>query len=139
MGETKVCSSCHKEKTLNEFRKNLHNIGGLSGKCAACWRAYERADYTKNRERKNALRKKRDYNLAPEAHKALLIAQENLCAICKRPAALAARGVLYVDHDHVTKEVRGLLCSDCNSMIGFAKDNTQVLALAITYLNRFKH
>jgi hypothetical protein len=35
-------------------------------------------------------------------------------------------------------EVRGLLCHPCNVMIGLAKDNIEVLEMAIKYLKHHK-
>jgi hypothetical protein len=49
------------------------------------------------------------------------------------------RGTLYslaIDHDHITNEVRGLLCRDCNVMLGLVKDNTETLKNAIQYLQK---
>ena len=40
----------------------------------------------------------------------------------------------FVDHSHITNEVRGLLCSKCNSLLGMANDDIEILKKAIEYL-----
>ena len=62
-----------------------------------------------------------DFNLLKEK-------QNGKCAICGMDE------ILYVDHCHTTKRVRGLLCQKCNTAIGFFKDNVDNIAKAITYL-----
>ena len=39
-----------------------------------------------------------------------------------------------IDHNHETGEFRGILCINCNSMLGMAKDSPRILAKAIGYL-----
>jgi len=58
-------------------------------------------------------------------------AQDGCCAICGQDDSL-----LYVDHDHATQEVRGLLCFHCNTALGHFEDSTANLANAITYLQK---
>jgi hypothetical protein len=41
---------------------------------------------------------------------------------------------LGVDHCHETMKVRGLLCTPCNSALGFVRDNPTVLQRMIVYL-----
>ena len=40
------------------------------------------------------------------------------------------------DHCHRTGRVRGILCRECNLLLGHARDDTNVLKAAIDYLDR---
>lgn len=55
--------------------------------------------------------------------------QGGRCAICKKVPKK-----LVVDHNHVTGELRGLLCLSCNFCIGNAHDDVSILQSAIDYL-----
>lgn len=60
--------------------------------------------------------------------------QNGLCAIClKKPDH-----DLRVDHDHETGKVRGLLCSNCNSGIGFLDEDPKLFDAAKAYCERNK-
>lgn len=63
--------------------------------------------------------------------------QKNRCAICQQPFDVLAKRPA-CDHNHETQEPRGLLCNDCNSGIGFLKENVSILETAIQYLNQWK-
>jgi len=62
------------------------------------------------------------YGLTPIAYLNMLKAQDNKCALCEkqetRKNGLLPRP-LSVDHDHVTGEVRALLCASCNTALGY--------------------
>jgi len=45
---------------------------------------------------------------------------------------------LYIDHDHVDGGIRGLLCPNCNSMLGHARDNLDILVAGFQYLVNHK-
>lgn len=61
----------------------------------------------------------------------MLRQQGGVCAICKTPPKSAH---FHIDHDHNTNKVRGILCSKCNTMLGYARDNSHVLFNAVFYL-----
>lgn len=65
-----------------------------------------------------------------EQYETLEKAQNFCCAICQSPAPLV------VDHDHVTKEIRGLLCATCNKGLGMLGDTAASLLLALKYLTK---
>lgn len=85
------------------------------------------------RERAQMLRRARErqYGLTHDEYLTLLEAQGGTCAICRDSEQ---RRALAVDHDHVTGQVRGLLCDRCNPMLGYARDSIPVLEAAIKYL-----
>lgn len=83
---------------------------------------------------------KRDYQLAKygitsKEYEQKLKAQNGVCAICSRPPH---KRRLNVDHDHKTKQVRGLLCWRCNKGIGWLWDDPQIVLIAATYLKFWK-
>jgi hypothetical protein len=63
----------------------------------------------------------RTYGLKPIEYRALYAAQGGRCYVCRRAAGKSRR--LGVDHDHLTGEVRGLVCTGslnantCNRLI----------------------
>jgi len=67
---------------------------------------------------------------------ALLARQGGRCAICRtdRPGGVGKH--FRVDHDHVTKKIRGLLCNRCNVGLGMLGDDYRSLERAIRYLAR---
>jgi hypothetical protein len=91
-------------------------------------RARRKNDPEWSRKKKNnAL--KFNFGITLDEYEAMAEAQGNSCAICRLP-----KTPLCVDHCHTTGKVRGLLCHECNKMLGFAGDNIEVLNTAIQYL-----
>ncbi len=67
--------------------------------------------------------------------------QRNRCAICGIEAhriehKTFSLNPLVVDHCHTTGKVRGLLCPNCNHLLGHAKDSVATLRNAIQYLSQ---
>jgi hypothetical protein len=88
------------------------------------WTPDQRADeLAKGRERL--------YGISAKAYDAMYAAQGGLCAYgdCKQPAT-------DTDHDHVSGQVRGLLCSPHNLGLGCLGDNVNGLLAGLAYLGR---
>jgi len=84
---------------------------------------------------------KRNYNIDIYEYSKMVEMQDNKCAICKQSETMLKNGTikkLDVDHNHETGEVRGLLCANCNLLLGKAKDNIKILQDAIIYLESNK-
>lgn len=74
------------------------------------------------------------YGLSLEQFQEMLVAQNNCCLGCNTSFD-AVRAC--VDHSHdETKRVRGLLCSKCNTALGFVNDSSSILYALIEYLKK---
>ena len=130
---TKKCQGCGKE-----FQALLIRVRQGGGKfCSVeCYKRY-RKEHKKDKKYLNKIyQKKTKYGISEEEYKKFLTETENRCCICGRQFNEKDRPC--VDHDHVTKKVRGIICSRCNTLIGFAMDNITILENAIKYLKKHK-
>lgn len=149
----KKCGQCNIEKDESEFYPD-RTRNRLQSMCKACnsisrkqWLADNRKQeriramnyYRNNKEQaKESARKyhlKSAYGLTVEEYEAMKIAQNNLCAICNGPPT-GRYGKLVVDHCHSTEKVRGMLCHECNYLLGLSKDKIEILESAIQYLRK---
>lgn len=146
----KFCPDCNKHKDISEFHKMSSHSDGLHVICKTCSSVRHKEYYEKNKEKLKAnvrennkkphvIANKRNrnlqtnYGITEDKYQEMLSNQNGCCAICQvEQSELSYR--LYVDHDHTTGEVRGLLCKHCNSGIGLFKDNKNILSKAIDYL-----
>lgn len=87
-----------------------------------------------SRECKSRHRQVAQHGLTRQDYLAMFEAQGGGCAICGAPAADVIGRRLVVDHDHLTGDVRGLLCSACNAGLGHFGDDPKRLEGAIRYL-----
>ena len=83
----------------------------------------------KNKAKRRIINLRAKYNLTLEQYESMLSLQNGKCAICKNPMLKPN-----IDHCHKTNIIRGLLCRECNYMLGFADDNIVTLKNAIEYL-----
>jgi hypothetical protein len=158
----RTCNKCGETKSITEFAKG--DRGHLRKTCKHCkaeqhhqWRAqnpehvkewHRRYGQTPERQEAHRTRSRHAYLNDPEPHRgrrrqsrygitaeqydAMLAAQGGVCAICGE-VCKSGRS-LAVDHDHVTGEVRGLLCGTCNRGIGYLKDDATLLKAALHYV-----
>ena len=83
-------------------------------------------------EREDAIIR-RQYGISMDEFRELLNLQGNGCAICSKPIT-ALRRRMNIDHCHETNQVRGILCSSCNTGLGHLGDNIAGLQRALKYL-----
>jgi hypothetical protein len=72
------------------------------------------------------------YGISLDQRDAMLLHQGG-CAICGSANSGSNRD-WQTDHDHSTGKVRGILCINCNTLLGLARDNIKTLRAAIEYL-----
>lgn len=137
-GLSKKCSRCSEIKPLSEFSNSKHSKDGKKAGCKACQKLYNDKWHIANKDKKADSNRwwmiGNKYNLTKEQYLAMLTEQNSCCKICHTHQDENTHGYLYVDHCHTTNIVRGLLCRSCNSMLGMAKDDIDILTNAIKYL-----
>jgi hypothetical protein len=69
-----------------------------------------------------------DHKISLADYQAMVVAQGGRCGICEREAKLV------IDHDHETGEIRGLLCTPCNTALGRFGDSEDGVRRALAYL-----
>lgn len=87
--------------------------------------------YERNPVAQREIHLKRRYGIDIEYYDLMSASQGGGCLIC---GALGEK--LEVDHSHKTQEVRGLLCGNCNTGLGYFKDDTHSLNMAVAYLDK---
>lgn len=134
--EIRRCSSCKQRQPEEHFAGDRTRPDGKSPVCKGCRAEWARDHRRRVGPRQNyAYKIKRLYGLTLAEYDAMVIAQENRCAICRtdEPGGHGGR-TWHVDHDHETGRVRGLLCSPCNTGLARFGDNPAVLRRAAEYL-----
>jgi hypothetical protein len=143
------CSDCRRlekkkayDKDPEKHRKQKRDSHNKhKEKINAKRRSFNKTDEGKYLWKKATLRAL--YGISPEKYNELRLLQNNCCAICNTHEENVSRGpssssetALHIDHCHDTNKVRGLLCMNCNTMLGQAKDSIDLLKSAINYLEK---
>jgi len=129
----KTCPNCKVDKALDEYWKNQSS-------CIECMK-WKQKNYWGSRTPQKRLEQhlKYKYGISPEQFLETWDKQEGSCAICKDalPDLLtyeSRRRGYAIDHNHDTGEFRGILCLECNTLLGMAGDSPDILKDAIAYL-----
>src|SRR5690242_10743904 len=111
MNDFKVCSKCKLEKPKSEYWNRYAQCKTCGQKVHDEW---NRKNRTPEYRRKNKL--KSYYGITIEQFNDMFTQQQGKCLICLRHQSELERK-LRIDHNHVTKVIRGLLCDQCNTAI----------------------
>lgn len=120
-----MCKPCHVESG-KKFRR-LNRIQNVERKKA--WYRKDRA-LNPDKGKNNALMHK--YGITLEQKRQMWIAQDKKCVICTRELSTLFKAK--VDHNHTTKKVRQLLCTRCNSHLGYIKEDFNVAINLAKYI-----
>lgn len=151
--ESKVCKMCNIEHPLSFYHRRKSSSDGFRHECKSCISIYHRQrrngpkrdeilqkkkEYAQNNpEVKRNSWYKHKYGITLEDYNSMLKLQKGGCAICKSEVPLSTQHKhLYVDHNHTTGKVRGILCHPCNRTIGSALEDLGRLKGCIDYLEK---
>jgi hypothetical protein len=115
----RLCNCCKQVKKIDDFSDRKYT-------CKVC-----------RNHNKQASRYKVVYGTTMEHINTLKQEQHNKCAICSKTEPGNKR--LSVDHNHITGEIRGLLCNNCNRAIGLLQDNVNIIKNAVSYLTKYSN
>lgn len=162
--ETKICTLCKQEKPMGDFYKDAAQRDGIHSQCNLCMSAYKKQHQKNNqikyneyarKYRKNNPEKSKDsqrryrenhadkilnssfkhrFNITLDDYNKMLTDQNGVCAICGETNKTGAR--LAVDHNHITGEIRGLLCMKCNVAVGKWGEDMQLFEKTLSYLKK---
>lgn len=147
----KKCSECGELKSGDLFYKDKNAKDGKRNLCIPCakrvWKKYREdnpekvkkwtrdryyKDIEKSREYGRNCQIKTLYGISIDEFNKLVSEQSGKCFICDRKP-----NRLYIDHCHKTKNIRKLLCQQCNSGIGMFGENIETMMKAIQYIRTY--
>ena len=136
--KTRKCPICKKQlpRTQEYWHRHVGYTDNLSGYCKKCHRKkYKYSNLTRDRIQ-NQKRMANEYSRGISEEDFVLLMKEvdSKCEICNRKFLNNGRLKACLDHDHITGKIRGLLCNNCNSGLGFFGDSQERLIKAKEYL-----
>ena len=146
--EGRRCKTCEKLKCIDSFYRDRRSKNTIKTECKICYgrrvRAYKEAHkdevtagaawyYKKSGQRHRRHHLKKLYGLTESQYTEMKERQNGACAIC----GIISQKPLHIDHNHTTGKVRALLCTQCNSMLGYARDSVEMLRKGVEYLESY--
>lgn len=126
--EGRLCFTCGSWKPWSEFSRDLRRTRGKASNCMECgrWRSVLSM-----------------FGITKAQWYELLARQDGVCALCFE-VPVAGRRHFDVDHDHACcgrkkaclSCIRGLLCTSCNLMLGYAEKTEANSLRFVDYLRR---
>lgn len=133
----KTCTKCNQTFDLINFSNAKRYKDGKLSWCKKCvissvkqWKLSNKekqATYDRNWKLLNK------YNISQDDFTKMLETQDGKCRICNTSPS-GHHNKLHVDHCHKTGKVRGLLCYNCNTLLGASRDSVSILENSIKYL-----
>jgi hypothetical protein len=137
IGDCTVCGPQVKVRVRTRTRGNGDT--SVAAECGTVVKASKKRQLARTglRRRRRQRTKERykysKYKMTLDDYRVMYASQQGRCAICLKECP-----VLFVDHDHESRAVRGLLCRECNSALGFLHDSVEAARRAADYLQASK-
>ena len=138
----KPCTRCG--RTDVEFYPSKVTSWGFRSACKTCegkdkkdWpkkKARNKIWFAKNKIKRAEYHRLKKYNISSEKFDEMFAKQNRSCAICKTTKPGGRNNKWNLDHDHISKRNRGILCYNCNMSLGLMHDSVENLQAAIAYL-----
>lgn len=125
----KYCKRCEKVKNISKFY--LRKDGYYEPRCKSC-------DSIRNKTPERKLQNKnvhlkRRYGITLKEQQILIEKQNGKCGICDKNLSEIKNIFIHTDHDHKTKDVRGVLCFRCNRLLGWYEKNKNNIIRYLPY------
>lgn len=104
------------------------------GNCKECRRKAARESYYRNNDSHRNSKYRANFGITLADYNSMFANQNGLCKGCLRHQSQLKQR-LCVDHDHATGRVRGLLCGDCNRVLGGVRDSSATLVRLSGYID----
>lgn len=150
------CTHCKKEKKSDCFQEFDSVVKGKRYRIKRhiCYACLNQKSMGRQRDRFNGdeearldhrhkitqRSKMKRYGITAEYAYELLDNQGGCCAVCGQSVSFGRdtprREQACIDHCHNSGDVRGILCSKCNSGLGMLNDDPSILSKAIEYLTK---
>ncbi|MBI4945648.1 MAG: hypothetical protein HY840_04520 [Bacteroidetes bacterium] len=123
---SKVCTSCGKEKPMEEFSKNQYGKGDRILRRPVCKECYSQKVKINKKEAEEYER----------LHPRPAIGEKFLCPVCNKEKVRNFKADIVLDHSHIDGSVRGWICGSCNTSIGKFGEDIPTLQRAIEWIKK---
>lgn len=133
--ETKRCTVCRDILPLASFNRNKRQPDGHDYRCRECdsQRKKERYATSEGKLQRRSSDLNRLYGIGVDEWEMMHVHQNGACFVCQK----VVKHTLHTDHHHKLGHVRALLCTHCNTALGFFKDDATLARRLADYVERF--
>jgi hypothetical protein len=140
MNSKKKCTICGIEKDISEFHKRKAKKDGHRSECKKCCCGKALDYHCENKERNNKKSHlyhinnkdrernhyyKQTYGITLEDRDRLIEKQNFKCLCCETDLRLLPQREVHIDHCHKTEKIRGVLCMNCNTALGYVLEDAE--------------
>lgn len=122
------CKICHRTKNVRRYHENSDYRQSVISRASI----RQSKGLAVHKKAWAFTRRLQKYGITLEQYNIMLQEQNFCCYIC------GTNGILCIDHSHKTKQVRRLLCRNCNLAIGNFREKPDIMRKAADYVDSFK-